>query len=289
MRNLHSYSVDILYENRLKQLNMNKKQLLILGTIARSGTHYSKFLIGNYLKLAAGNSDGSLTGEEMYSMLPNRWYKSYLNVRNMPFGSIWPDEYKKPTPHLELLGLQDIARSHEIYQTRFWDDSPVLHLYRNPLDYAVSIYYYMYKNRQGAIKVKSPVEVLDLRFNSYVRMYMSYRMAARAGNAKLLRISYEDLKRYPETCLRIILRWLGVEPRDSLVNLAVQYSAIKNVKKLEEAGGVVNPTATSLKGKFARDGSIGQWKKYFNNTDINRFRQKFKDVGISLDEFTLEP
>ena len=184
MRNLHSYSVDILYENRLKQLNMNKKQLLILGTIARSGTHYSKFLIGNYLKLAAGNSDGSLTGEEMYSMLPNRWYKSYLNVRNMPFGSIWPDEYKKPTPHLELLGLQDIARSHEIYQTRFWDDSPVLHLYRNPLDYAVSIYYYMYKNRQGAIKVKSPVEVLDLRFNSYVRMYMSYRMAARAGNAK---------------------------------------------------------------------------------------------------------
>jgi len=291
LRNSYDFVINHPYERKLKALNTCKSRLLILGTIARSGTHFTKFLIANYLKAYISEGDVPVSPEEMNSMFPNNWHLSYLNVYQMPFGNVFPDNVEKPTPLLQHIGIDDFTRSHALYQKYYWDQSPVLHLYRNPLDYAVSMYHYMHKNRPDGRtpEVDEPYEVLDLRFENYVRMFHSYRDAARQGNRKVLRISYEDIKRYPQPCLRIILRWLGVEPREAHVELAAHNSSIGNIKKMEKKGGIINPTAALQKGEFARDGSIGQWTNYFSNDQFDKVRARFKSSGISLNEFTLEP
>ena len=74
----------------------------------------------------------------------------------------------------------------------------------------------------------------------------------------------------------------------SHIKAAAHYSTIKTVNRLEGAGGSIHPDRKDFKGKFARDGSIGQWKNYFSTAEVDRFRERFSSVGISLDEFTLE-
>ncbi len=288
LRYAYEFSVDYLYEHRLKNLGVKKNKMLILGTIARSGTHYTKFLLANYLKVLSGDLSGPVTPEEMGAMFPNNWHLSYLNVREIPFGKIFPDEYKEPTNLLELIGLDDFTRSHALYQRCFWDESPVLHLYRNPLDYSVSYFHYMHKNRVNGGGVKDPFEVLEQRFENYVAMYKSYEAAARSGKSKILRLSYEDMKCHPVPCLRIILRWLGIEPLEEHLQLAAENSEIKKIQSFEKSGEKVNPTANLSKGMFARNGGIGQWQEYFSNDQIVKARAMFKNVGISLDDFTLE-
>lgn len=41
-------------------------------------------------------------------------------------------------------------------------------------------------------------------------------------------------------------------------------------------------------GHFGRDGSIGQWKEYFDDSELRKIELKMGDYGIDLDEFTLE-
>lgn len=288
------------YECFLRKLEIKQNQLLILSTIARSGTHYTKFLFANYIKLASGIDNGPVTPKEMNSMLPNIWHYAYLGGH--PFSPAGTRKFKKPTPDLALLGLVDIPRSHYPYMHSYWGKSPILHIYRNPLDYAVSIYHYKFKDQKRDLStsnnglttagdmptIANPVEALEYRFDDYVNMYLSYRSEAQRSRPQLLRMSYEDLKRSPEACLRMIIRWLGIEPHSSTTEKAVHYSSIKTVNQLERPGGTIQPERTYVKGKFARDGSIGQWKEYFTESDLEHFANKFASAGINLDEFTLE-
>ena len=51
----------------------------------------------------------------------------------------------------------------------------------------------------------------------------------------------------------------------------------------------MNPAAKDLKGSFISSGKIGQWKKYYNNSDYNYWEKKFSNHGIDLNAFILEP
>lgn len=288
----YEFVVDYGYRYRLQKLGVNRERMLILGTIARSGTHYTLFLLANYLKIAdsKGNDMTAVRPSEMNQMFPNNWHLSYLNSRKIPVGPIFSGKHHKPTKLLDLIGLNDISRSHVLYQTRFWKKSPVLHIYRNPLDYAVSYYHYMHKNRKSESKTmpNNPFEVLQMQFENYVAMYKSYEAASRDCNRKILRMSYEDIKTKPVPCLRIILRWIGIEPKEEYLECAVNNSSIEVIKNMESGGEIVNPTANLKKGKFARNGNIGQWRDYFDSYQFSEAEKMFKDVGINLSDFTLE-
>jgi hypothetical protein len=282
---------DVPYHYLLKSRNLEKSKMLVLGTIARSGTHYMKFLISNYLRAAYDDKDkGAITPIEMNEMFPNNWHLSYLNIRKIPIGNVFPDTYKEPTLLLKNIGLDEFTRSHATFQRVFWKNSPVLHLYRNPLDYSVSYYHYMHKNRLDADMkgIDSPVDVLNIQFDNYVQMYLSYLKAARSGKFKIIRFPYEEIKLHPVRSLKLILRWLGEEPLEKNLEWAVEKASIKNVQKMEGVQGTVNPTALNLTGRFARDGGIGQWKEHFNEAAFQKARDKFRGVGIELENFILE-
>lgn len=279
----------LVYEAFLRRLSIKKNKLLILATITKAGTHYMRFLLANYLKLLGNTSEGPVGPFDIDDMFPNGWHVAYFGKR----------PYKKPTLLLNLLGLHDMPRSHVDYQESYWKHSRVLHLYRNPLDFAVFVYifkYQYYKDLVGTIR--GPVEVLEKHFEDYTKMYLSYCTAAKESkNTSLLSICYEDIARHPQVCLGTIIRWLGFEPDPSKVDLAIQYSS-EHVTSLIGAGErwqrdetvPANPgVIEEFINKCVSEGSIGRWKEYFTNSDFRGVQERLTNYGINLYDFILEP
>lgn len=266
----------------LYRLHVSKKRLLILATIPKSGRTYASFLVTNYLRLASGTARSPLSYTEMGSMVPNTWDRAYWGEA--------PLDRQMPTPSLSLLGLDDFVVTHMPYRSPYWDQSRVLHLYRNPLDYAVSFYFNAFDPRWNQSQsVSGPVEILDRYLEEYAQLYLSFRDVARAGNTNVLRLSYEDLVTNPEACLTVILRWHGVDAEPSLVQAAARFSSKESIRQLEKHANVFPLTRPRHgHGSHIRDGSIGQWKEYFDSSDVSRVRKRLNTFGIKLDEFTLE-
>ena len=186
------------------------------------------------------------------------------------------------------MGIDDFPMQHGPYQSPHWDSSRVLHLYRNPLDYAVPWYFYNFQFRTSQTgSVSGPVEVFDRYIDRYMEIYLSYRKVAATGQSNMLRISYEDLTTSPQNYLNIILRWLGTEPDPSLIDRSIEYSSRDTIREFEDLDGTFDDTE-DFTGKFVRDGSIGQWKDYFDDADLNKVRERLRLSGVDLDEFILE-
>lgn len=276
------------YKSILSKNNIEEEDLLIIGTIARSGTHYMMMLLANYIAKTI-DADLNIGPTEMNKMFPNNWHLNYMSYHQLPLG---PFNLKAPEPPNDLIkniGLTEITRSHSIFQPIYWKRSPVLHLYRNPLDYAVSLYNYKHKKRPDLPdRCESPDEVLSLKFKNYIEMYKSYKMAAQSGRYTLLRFSYENLVSNPPFYLKATLQWLGHEPDPELVVNAVHASSIKKVQTAELTGSAVNPDAHDLHGSFISSGQIGQWKEYFSNKELRKWELAFQEQGLGLKAFILE-
>ncbi len=276
------------YQTLLRANNIREEEMLIIGTIARSGTHYMMLLLANYLA-KINDKNKTIGPSDMNAIFPNNWHLHYMSYHRLPLGPFNLQEPKKPNELIDGIGLKEITRSHSLFQRIYWKKSPVLHLYRNPLDYAVSLYYYKHKKRlELANRCRNPNEVLKLKFGNYVAMYKSYQNAAREGKYKVLRISYENLIMKPEFYLTAVLQWLGHEPELQIIEDSLLASSIQNVRRAEKIGEVMNPEASNLVGSFINSGQIGQWKKHFNVDDYKRWKKAFRGHEIELDSFILE-
>ena len=206
--------------------NIQENRLLILATIARSGTHYMMILLSNYINYISGGNR-SIGPSDMNKMLPNNWHLSYMSYRNIPFGPYHVNSIVTPDKRLKFIGLSDITRSHSTFQKVFWKNGNILHLYRNPLDYSVSLFNYKHKKRIGKKNpANSPQEVLNEKFANYVEMYKSYIEATNSGKYKIFRLPYELLIKDPEYYLNAVLTWLGIDPKKEIISRAVLTSSI---------------------------------------------------------------
>ena len=279
---------NLAYKPYLNRIGLKQSDLLIIATIARSGTHYMMLLLANYIKYLEGDSK-NIDPSIMNEMFPNNWHLSYMNYHNMPFGPFQEVDTSKPYTNNNLINVLEITRSHAIFKKYFWKNSNVIHLYRNPLDYSVSLFNYKYKKRENSNKnILNPGDVLELKYINYVQMYKSYLNASKNGSFKLFRLSYEELICNPIFYLDSIIRWLGLEPDSRGIEFSVESSSIKKTQESEIQGSIVNPTAQGLVGSFIESGKIGQWKKYYNDEDFYYWAKKFSNDGIDLKSFRLE-
>ncbi len=277
------------YSSYLKRNNIDQSKLLILGTIPRSGTHLIKFLFSNYINLLTHGLDSkAIRPDEMNSFFPNNYQFSYLNLKARPFGKVFVNKIKKPTKMIRSIELDDFTRSHAFFQEKYWKNSPVLHSYRNPLDYSVSMFHYMFKNRDSELSIENPMDVFHKYNEYYIEMYSSYLKASKSAKFKLLRMPYEQLIKETEISFSIILHWLGLEPNENYVAEACIRSSIKKVSTLEQKSlGTINPDAALKHGSFIKNGSTGQWKEYFNSYDLSIIEDKLNQNNISLEDFDI--
>ena len=222
------------YKTLLNANSISEDKLLILATVARSGTHYVMLLLTNYINLLNG-SGFQIGPSEMNKILPNNWHLNYMSYHKLPLGPFIQSPPKKPNKLIKSIGLDEITRSHSLFQSIYWKKSQILHLYRNPLDYSVSLYNYKHKKRSDLPnRCKNPSEVMELKFENYCDMYNSYKKASKSGRYRILRISYENLIQNPNFYLGSIISWLGNEPDYNLINKAVNFSSINKVQKLKK-------------------------------------------------------
>ena len=287
---------DYAYKSRLKNLKINKNKLVILATLPRSGTHYMQRLLANALVLNADN----IARNEDYNfpvdikktsqMFPNNWHTSYFNYHNYPFNECKNLCFYTPDSLVKKFGFDDFTRSHSIHQDKLFKGSKIIHLRRNPLDYFVSLYFYKYKKRdRDTDKIKSPMDVFYKYRKYYISMLLSYDEAFRKSENKIYIQTYESLIENPGIVLHQILLFLGLDISIDLCDKAALFSSIDSVKKQENMGQVVNPTAYKLKGSFTNSGAIGQWKKFFNKNQIQEISEFFILNNYLLDNFQLEP
>lgn len=272
------------YKPLLNQQGIREERMLVIGTIARSGTHYAMILLSNYFATIMGHHK-PVTPAGMNEMFPNNWHINYMAYHRLPFGPYRDKAPMPPHTSLKALNLDEVTRSHSLFQKILWRHHKVLHLYRNPLDYSVSLFNYKHKKRPDLPnRCSSPNEVLELKFQNYCDMYLSYVDAAQDGSFSVLRISYENLVSNPEFWLGAIIEWLGGEINREAIATAVRNSTISNVKRAEKTGSAVNPDALGLKGSFISSGQVGQWREYFSESDFAYWKERFAQRGINLDE-----
>lgn len=291
LSNLYDSSMYPFYERYLSNRKLNPKKILILGTIPRSGTHLIKFLFSNYILLLHKGMESEISSPSMMNkFFPNNYQYSYFNLKKRPFGKVFVDQIEKPTKHLSYLGLTDFTRSHAAFQRSYWRKSPVIHSYRNPLDYSVSLFHYMYKNRDSNLNrsISNPFELFLLQKEYYFKTYISYLEAEKSGSYNLIRFSYEELMKDTPLIFEKIIIWLGLEPNKSYILEACSRSSIRNVSKLESEQNKINPNASVQSGNFARHGGSGQWREYFSKTELLDVEKETNKYGLSLEDFNID-
>ncbi|MBU25793.1 MAG: hypothetical protein CMD99_07160 [Gammaproteobacteria bacterium] len=282
------FSYALFYKGHLRERGIEQHKMMIIATIARSGTHYAMLLLTNYVAALASRKL-PIGPSEMNIMLPNNWHLNYMSYHKLPFGPMIASPPKPPNGDIAYLRLDEITRSHSLFQKVYWRHHKVLHLYRNPLDYSVSLYNYKHKKRPDLPdRCESPEEVLELKFENYCQMYESYTRASSDGRYSVLRIAYESLIFEPHFWLRSIVEWLGCEVDGPALEEAVAASTIKNVKQAENLGGKVNPEALGLRGSFISSGQVGQWREHYTDRQFLFWKDKFLARGIDIEAMILE-
>jgi hypothetical protein len=275
------------YSKFLLENKIDPKQILILATITKCGTHFFRFVLANYLNLLENPNARPVEPLEIDNMLPNGWHTTYLKVR--PF--------KEPSFQLKQIGLFDMPRSHMTYQSPSWKKSRVLHMYRNPLDFALFLYLFKYEYYEEiAGRYSSPAEVFIKFHRDYVDQYLSFRSIASQQSVTLLSFSWEDFIEAPQLCLSTVLRWLGFEPHLKILDKAVEFSKLNETSYIGagerwQRDGTNMNNANLLK-HFTNDclqkGSVGQWKNYFSKSEVNEIELLLNKYSISLNDFRLE-
>ena len=169
--------------------------------------------------------------------------------------------------------------THKEYTKKLKIFEKVIHLYRNPLDFIVSLWFYWYIFRGNSnIDVS---QCLRMHLDMFLRKYVSYRR-----NERALMLSYEYNQRNPEEALKKILLYIHptIKVNYDFIVKSATFSKKEYVSKQEDLSGPIH-SPKGYKGKFVRDGSIGQWENYFSIDDIYFCKTKLKEYGVEWSEF----
>jgi hypothetical protein len=256
-----------------------EKRMLLLNSITKSGAHYIKFFITNYVTLLTEDREERVAYQEMNEIFPNV-YREYYLLDNKPY--IRPS--KKSI--FEKIGFSDFTHCHS---TTFLDIFPgkTVFLYRNPLDNIVSRYYYSYKNRPAREHLYNhPREVIDQFLDQYMQQFDRIKQIRKT--VPILMVDYENLTRYPQAVFSAIINWYDLPLNVSVLKKAIAFSDIKAIKKEEKEGGAIHIDTKTQSGNFVRSGAIGEWKEYFSEADVLHIKNRLSERDYDLDSFIVE-
>ena len=259
------------------------KNRLVLNSIQKSGTHYLRMLITNYLFCTYHNISQRISYKDMDEM-------HFPNVRESLFNRTKQTRYIYPIANnpIKRTPYEDFVCGHSTSYLNISSASRIIHLYRNPFDYIVSKFYYSYKNRpERSSWYGHPRDVIDMELAVYIPHY-KYMKEIAEKRTDVLRIPYEILIRNPFDILLFILNWANIDIDIQSIKQAVEFSDKEHVRKEEYELGKAIVAPDGYKGSFIRSGKIGEWKDYFSSEDRRKIENMLRENGLNLSEFILD-
>jgi len=261
-------------------LGRRERSMAILNSIQKSGTNYVRIFISNYLCDLTRSAEGPISFAETHNTFLPNCRDDYL---------VNPQNYRTPHPIMDSIPLDDFVYGHSSQFLEFCQGR-IVFLYRNPLDYIVSLYFYNWKHRpnrsDGGLAANDVIDrALDDRLYIYRYNFMK-TLARRRTN--VLHMSYESLMTAPRESFATILSWLTIPLDYRSVETALRHSSFDVVRAEEESKGVPIVDRSKFSGQFLRSGKIGQWREQFSDDDLCYLQNKLDRAGISLNEFILE-
>lgn len=155
---------------------------------------------------------------------------------------------------------------------------------RNPLDYAVSSYYFHYKFRSKT-QGYSVDEALPRIVKEYIRT-LSAQASARKRSEKVLDLSYESLMADPEGQIGRALEFIHGFVDSSIVRRAIDASSPENLRKFESVKGNAVVVAKGANGNFLephfiRSGEIGEGERILTNRQKKFVLDEIRKAGLS--------
>jgi hypothetical protein len=235
---------------------------LFLVSYFRSGSTWSRFLVGNLL-----NPDEPVT---------------FANIeRRVPPIYLWPDRVLRTLPR--------VIKSHESFDPRY---PRVLYIVRDPRDVAVSFYYYVLKMR--VIPDGYPIDDFVPRFLKADIVPYADRIGCwedhvlswirlRKGKHGFCISRYEDLQSNPAAEIAKWAPLLGISPTPEAIERAISLSSASKMRSLEEKQskewGVTKKSRQDI--RFVRDAKVGGWQQKLSETSIAAIEEAW---GATMEE-----
>lgn len=255
---------------RLRGHGLRPSDIGLLAGIRKSGNTYLRFLLGNYAALRDDPGRGPLSYPELTARLGE----------TLGWREVTPPLSRDQG--LGALGIKRFYYTHHAY-TRVYEGLKVVSVYRNPLDYLVSFYFYKYAGRPGLETAYAGPQALLFQLDHFFAEYTSF------VGTPALRVAYEDLYERPAQQLRRVLEFFGApEIDDALIAGAAAHSAQDVIRAEEERSGPIH-SPPGFKGRFVRDGSIGQHHRYFGSAEWRQLEEIASRHGVPLHQFRFEP
>ncbi len=261
-------------------LSLLSNNSIWLFSLMKSGTTYTALFLSNYFNYLYGDRKG-VDFDRMNREYCNHSLESHLNLED-----ITKREKENKFVTQQLAGYNGFFTTHIPIKKDLWSKN--ISLYRNPLDYFISSYFFHYVNRGK--RCSHPMKIVDHKIPEFAKTIKEQRTIQALYPDKVLQLSYEDLIRFPEDHFAEMIHFLGLELDQKGVEFAMLNSSKKKVKEMEEIRGeaIVKKDGIKFKGSFIRSGKIGEWKEYFSDHDLIKIDHKLNKHGLSLNEFQLE-
>ena len=279
LRNITSKRFFCGYKNAGKFLQ-NEGESIFLWTVRKCGTNYFRLFVANYLEQYFGE-DKTINYDKMHNeMFPN----------SQPYRSNSVEEkYKEPSDLVKKAGYSDFLYDHLAEYENLIGAKKVICLYRNPLDHLVSLFHDKWKNRPNRMEtVNSIDDIIEEDLPTFIDIFKRLKSFC-SQNPNTIKISYENMFRYPQSVFYFVLNWLDIPIDTKDLTIAIQKSSIDRVQEYEEEHGPIHVnTNEKYEGKFARSGKIGQWKDHFSEDGIRKVKNLLSKAQIDFDQFIFE-
>lgn len=248
---------------------------LVLHSIRKSGTNYFRIWFANYVTQLLTPGGPPVSYHEMTRMFPN--VRDYL-LQGKPLG--------QPTRLLCTFGYRDFMYGH---QSEFLGASraPIVHLYRNPLDVAVSGYFYFlrYRGDKRPLTAETALHVL-LNEVRYPKHYLALKELQDKHPSRVLRVPYEVMWRDPEKTFASVLEFFSIPLDSRALRKSIASSSLDTVREEEARTGPIHtPESSPFEGTFVRSGKVGQWQQHMSQQTVESVQKVLVERGLSMDDF----
>lgn len=266
---LYFFEMDKLMRSHFRN-DPAKRDTVILASSGRAGNTLFRFVWMNVISLK------ELGGREV---------DFRLLYDALPFDGYFSD-YKK---EWNFKSLPCILKTHCMHSDRHLGFRAV-HFFRNPLDNMVSGYEYLSRRKDGPKNAdftwieKKIFNMPDIRFNGtfsefLVKDFDNYCAYFKSWmNAGAVPASYDTLvSDNPLFYFDQVFKRLGLKVEEDILIKAIERSHRDKLRDKPQCEGMASLDSMH----FIRDGSVGQWRKYFSDRDLCFVKERLSFHGLS--------